>query len=272
MPTSLPFRSVIISFLAASTLILGGCDATGPAAGGGDVKVGFGTSYSSSSSSSSSLGGPSSGAALASTAAPESLKITGSNGTLTIEDLRLVVSGVELEGESDSADFEAEPTFLDLPLDTTEVAPLATSEIPPATYSEFEFEVEDVEDDEEEDNSGNLQALRESIRNDFPNWPEGASMVVVGTFTPDGDTTRAFTTFFEAEIGVERELSPPLEVTANGASRTLTVKLDPTRWFSKSDGTVWNLAKADYGRTGTLVEFEAEFEEGVAEIEIDEDD
>ena len=81
----------------------------------------------------------------------------------------------------------------------------------------------------------------------------------------------AFTTYLEAEVEVELELSPPLEVTADGPSRSITVKLDPTLWFSRADGTVWNLATENYADTQSLVEFEAQFENGAVEIEIDND-
>jgi hypothetical protein len=224
------------------------------------VEVGFTTSYASTSTSRANAKSD-----------HDSLVVSGSNGTLTITDVRLIVSGVELEGDADSAEFEADPSFLDLPLDTTEVAPVAASEIPPGSYDEFEFEVEDI-DIEENDDEESLQDLRETIRDAFPNWPEGASMVVVGSFTPSDGTSSSFTTYFEAEIEVERELSPALEVTGDGLSRNLTVKLDPTRWFSNADGTVWNLAERDYASTGELVEFEAEFEDGVEEIETDDDE
>jgi len=224
------------------------------------VAVDFGTSYSTSGS--------------ASTATVksnhDSLDVVGSNGTLEISDIRVIVSELELEGDADSAEFEAEPTFLDLPLDTTDVAPVAAGDVPQATYNEFEFEVEDVDLEENEDDEQALQDLHDQITGDFPNWPEGASMAVVGTFTPEGGTPQKDTAYFEAEIEVEREMDPALEVTGEGFSRTLTVKLDPTRWFSNNDGTVWNLPERAAG--DELIEFEAEFEDGVTEIEVDDDD
>jgi len=227
---------------------------------GSTVEVGFATSYSASGTTAATLKSNHDG-----------LDIDGSNGTLSITDIRLIVSEIELDGD-DSADFEAGPSFLDLPLDTNEVAPLADNQIPPGRYDEFEFEVEDVDADEDDDDEQSLQNLRESIVEDFPYWPDDASMVVVGTFTQNDGTSTDFTTYFEAEIEVERELSPPLEVTGDGLSRSLTVRLDPTRWFHNSDGTVRDLSQFDYASTDELVEFEAEFEDGVTEIEVDDDD
>lgn len=256
------FLAFPVLALVASAFLLWACDSAGPSTEGSEVQVGFGTSYSASSGTAST----SSGAAKSS---HDPLVISGSNGTLRVTDIRLIASEVELEGEADSADFEADPTFLDLPLDTTDVAPVAADQVPQDTYNEFKFEVEDVDVDENEDDEQQLQDLRETIRENFPNWPEGASMVVEGSFTPDGGSSQSFTAYFEAEIEVEREMNVPLEVTGDGFSRSLTVKLDPTQWFSNADGTVHDLSKLDYSSTEELIEFEAEFEDGVTEIEVD---
>ena len=260
-------RSLAFSVLVlvASVFLFGACDSTGPSTQMSNVQVGFATTYSPSASSTLETGP-------AAKSSHDSLVVSGSNGTLKITDLHLIVSGVELESDADSADFEAGPAFLDLPLDTTEVAPVTTAQIPPANYDEFEFEVEDVDIEENDEDEQQLQDLRESIREDFPNWPEGASMVAVGTFTQSDGTTSDFTAYFEAEIEVERETNTPLGLTGAGISRSLTVNLDPTRWFSNADGTVQNLGELDYGSTGELIEFEAEFEDGVAEIEVNDAD
>lgn len=254
-----PLRRRIVfvaAALVASALLLGACDSAGPSTSGANVEVGFATSYQSATS------------AGLTKSNHDSLVIAGSNGQLTITDLRLIVSEVELEGDADSAEFEADPTFLDLPLDTTDVAPVATSEIPSATYNEFEFEGEGIDFEENDDEEEALQELRETVQTQFPDWPEEASMVVVGTFTPTGGSPQDVTAYFEAEIEVEQELNPPLEVTADGANRSLTVRLDPTRWFSRADGTVQDLTQSG----DELAELEVEFEDGVTEIEVDDDE
>lgn len=94
-------------------------------------------------------------------------------------------------------------------------------------------------------------------------------MVAEGTFTPEDDSARSFTSYFDAEIEVEREMDRPFELDGDGLSRQLTVTLDPALWFTASDGTVTNLTQFDYQSTGELVEFEAEFEKGITEIEFD---
>ena len=80
--------------------------------------------------------------------------LEGTNGTLTIVEIRLIVNEVELEPADGSCDlvdnsdddgdecpdFEAPPRFLDLPLDGNPIMAM-TGLIPPGTYDELEFEV-----------------------------------------------------------------------------------------------------------------------------------
>ncbi|MCS3677431.1 hypothetical protein GGP72_001348 [Salinibacter ruber] len=277
MTRSALLRSRLAPLALAVALVVAvtGCDSTGPStSGGGEVQVGFSTSSSTSTSSTNALA----------KAASDSLVLSGANGdTLNIHDIRLIVDKVKLEqdgedqdgdddgNESTEVEIEREveverPSFLDLPLQESEISPVAAGDVPEGTYNEFEFEVDDLDDDE-----GNARALLSEIRDgdEFPNWPEDASMVVVGTFTPADGTPTAFTTYFEAEIEVERELQTPLEVTGEGFSRQLVVRLDPARWFKGTDGSPRDLSRSDFEQTDTVVEFEAEFEEGVSDIEFD---
>ena len=200
------------------------------------------------------------------------LTLTGSNGTLRVEDVRLIVSELELEksegscvAESDADDdceeFESGPFLVDLPLGTGAVT-LANDQIAPGTYSELEFEVEDLEADEDDD-SGERQAmdaLLAQLRATYPGFPSDASMVVHGSFTPAGSTTpQPFTVYFAAEIEVEMDLVPPVTVPGTG---TLTVTVNPARWF-KPGGQVVNLAALD-GRT---IEFRAQLRSGIEEVD-----
>lgn len=253
--------SVLAVLLGCTVFVVMGCDSSDPSTGSGTVQVGFSTTNAS--------GSPTTKAAPSSKQSIDSdtLVLTGSNGTLKIGDLRLIVDEVELEGDADSAEFETErPSFLDLPLQAGEVSPVATDQVPPGSYEDFEFEIEDVELDDP-DEEGGIQALRDEIREEFPNWPNSASMVVVGTFIPTNGTSRSFEVYFEAEIEVERELNPALKVSSEGFSRDLIVRLDPAQWFERADGTVQDLSQSDFEETGQVVEFEAEFEDGVTEIE-----
>lgn len=219
----------------------------------------------------------STGSGSASIAGPP-MSVTGSNGTLTIDEIRLIVAEVELDGEDDSceqaggsddcADFEAPPRFLDLPLDGGPVAAF-TGMIPAGTYDELEFEIEDLEDDEEDTEfAAEIAVLREAILAEFPDWPREATALVVGSFESDAGTTD-FRVYIEAEIEIERDLSPPLVISDGEPGPDLNVELRPDIWFSNADGTVLDLSMYDYDATGELLEFEFEMEDGITEIEIE---
>lgn len=276
-------RLIAIQTLVCATIALGllawtGCDTVGSSSDTTEteetvesesVSVGFSTTSSSAKALHAAVN-----------ATEELLIVEGSNGTLAITDIRLVVSEMKLKVDDDSSgegsEFETKASQLDLPLDTAQVAVMADAEIPADVYDEFEFEVEDVDPHDEDltaEEQAHLEALLDTIRVDYPNWPEDASMVVTGSFTSaDGGDPVAFTTYVDAEIEIEVEMSPPLEVAADGLSRSITVELDPARWLTQTDGTVLNLAEFDYTLTEDLYELEAEFENGVAEIEVDTDD
>ncbi len=208
------------------------------------------------------------------------LVMQGTNGTLTIDEIRVIVAEVELEAEDgacdnsgpssdDCPDFEAPPRFLDLPLDGQPIAAM-TGLIPEGTYKELEFEIEDLEDDEQDPVlAAQIAALRAQILAEFPDWPRKASALVVGSFTPNGGSAERFRVFLEAEVEIEIDLVPPLVVSAGGPSRELTVDVAPEIWFMLPDGRVMDLRQFDYDRTGQLLEFELEMENGFTEIEFD---
>ena len=204
------------------------------------------------------------------------LVITGSNGTLRITDISFIVNEFELEADEDACqgqgsndgceEFEAPPVFARLPLDGDNLVTVTTM-VPAGTYHELEFEVEDIDLDDDDEEAGEIGAVAATVRAAFPNWPDEASMVVVGTFTPTGGQPVPFTVFFDAEIGIEKALVPPLVV--NEANQTVTIELDPSVWFRRFDGTVLNLSAFDFAVTGELLEFEAELKDGFQEIEFD---
>jgi len=218
--------------------------------------------------------------------------IAGSNGTLTISEIRLIVAEVELEGEDDDfcdddgsdgddssgsggssgddcADFEAPPRFLDLPLDGQPIEAFVGL-IPPGVYDEIEFEIEDLEDDEDDTEfAAEIAALHASILDEFPDWPRKATALVVGTFESEADGVIDFRVYVEAEIEVERDLVPPLVVGDGDVAAELTVDIRPDIWFKRSDGSVLPLHVYDYDLTGSLLELEVEIEDGFTEIEID---
>src|SRR5574341_577139 len=231
-------------------------DSTGP---GASVTVRFRTG--SSVVSAGRLGSPASFSVMGT----QDIVVTGSNGTLTITDIRLIVDELELEavettdcqGDEEQAgceEFETGPLATQVPVDGTPVT-VTSDQIPPGTYDELEFEVEDAEvDDGESDDAGESQALADllaTLRQTYPDWPDNASMVVVGTFTPTGGTAQPFRAYFAAELEVEMPIDPPLVIDAG--NHTLTVQLHSEAWFVNPDGTVKDLSQFDFPTTGQVV-------------------
>jgi len=219
--------------------------------------------------------------------------LSGSNGTLTLDEIRIIINEVELKladdscgtsgssgddsGDDDSSDsgercgeFEVGPRFLDLPLNGDPVQAM-TATIQPGVYDELEFEIEDLEDDETDaTEAAAIAEVRAQILAEFPDWPRKASALVVGSFQPtDGDPID-FRVYVEAEVEIEMDLVPSLVVDDAGtSSRDVTVDVSPSAWFMNPDGTVVELQLFDYDATGELLEFEVEMEQGFTEIEFD---
>lgn len=266
-------KTILTLLSAVAFLSACGDDSTGP---GSDDSNGTGSAVTIKFGAAGSTPSPSASFSRVGAAAPQDLSITGSNGTLAISDIRLIVEEFELEPvEVADCDVEPEPAgcadfkqryfLIDVPL---EGAPLTvvTAAIPAGMYDELEFEVDDVEidadDPEEAADAALIQALFAQARAAYPDWPEKASMVVVGTFTPaDGGDAIPFRTYFEAEIDVELEFTTPLVVT-EGMSEGIVIEVSPSLWFSRADGTVWNLSEFNYADTQELIEFELEIDDG----------
>ncbi len=204
--------------------------------------------------------------------------IVGSNGVLDLDGIWVIVEEFELEPvevtdcdvepePASCADFEQKYFFISVPLDGT-IITVVNAEIPDGSYDELEFEVDDVEvdanDPEEVADADLIEALLATVRGQFPNWPDKASMLIKGTWTPTGGPEALFETYFDADIEVEIDLVPLLTVENGAASRDLTILLQPDRWFLRADGTVWNLKELE----AELVDFDLEIEDGF-ELKID---
>ena len=213
---------------------------------------------------------PSVGTSAALSVAFTQVPIVGSNGTLTIEQIWMVVDEFRLERvpgtcdvsgnepDEDCARFEAPPAFLPVSLDGTTPGTVA---MPAAagTYEELKFETREPRAD---------GVLLAEIRQQFPDWPEDASQLMVGTFTPVGGTAIPFRAYFHGEVLVELAFDEPLEVVAGG-DQTVAVFVDPAIWFVQSDGSVLDLTQFDFDATGEVAELEAKFQEGFTKIEVD---
>lgn len=271
-----PARSVGAALL--TTFLLAGCDDGTGVDGPQDVSVSFRASQASEASA-----GPAAGpSAAAGAPAAATMELEGTNGTLVLDEVFMIVSEVELEGADDCddddgsdvdrsgecEDFEVDPSLVELPLDGTPV-PAFSALIAPGVYTELELEVEDLDDDDDDKREA-LDALKDEIDMLVPDWPSDASVYVTGTFQPvDGDP-EPFRTFIQAEIEIEMELEPGLVIGEDGtADRDLVVDVMPDLWFRDVDGGVMDLREWDYDSTGLLLEFELEIEEGFVEVEFD---
>ena len=223
----------------------------------------------------------------ASAETPTGLSIAGTNGTLLITDMRLVVDEFELKragvagcdddlvggDDDDCEEFESNLFVADVPLGSGTVT-VANDRIPAGAYTAMEFEVKDlfVDDGDDDDmlRAARIAELLTQLRQTYADWPAGASMMIAGTFTPTGGAPQPFRVYFDADVEVETTFSPAL--TIDGGSQGVTIELRPDLWFKRLDGTVRNLAAWNYATTSSLVEFEVEIEgglEGGIEIEHD---
>lgn len=257
-------------------LFVGACDKgpTDPSAPS-KVSVKFGTSAPTTSASKSS--------AFSTSASTSGLVVQGTNGTLSISNISFIVSELELERLESTCDnsgsgnlcddYEAPISFVKLPLQGGAVT-VATDEVPHGQYDELDFEVEnlDVDADDDSQKQQEIASLLNAIRttHGFSNFPDKASMVVEGTFTPSGSTEATpFRVYFEAELKVELRFDPALTIDSNGLSHSVTVDVQPGVWFKKADGSVMDLSEFDYATTGSLIEFEMEMEKGFGKVKFD---
>lgn len=207
-----------------------------------------------------------------------SLAIEGTNGTLILDEVRMIVAEFELKrnddddcpsgGSHESCEkFNAGPSFINLSLESGSVTAVGQV-VPGGVYEELEFEVENLDDNEENPvEAQQIRELRARILSEFPDWPRKASLLVAGTFTPRGGSPASFRTYIDAEIEIELDFNPPL-VVEDGASRDVTVEVDPALWFRRSDGRVLDLSSLDFNRTGKLLEFELEVERGFSRMRV----
>ncbi len=208
--------------------------------------------------------------------------LEGTNGTLTIDDVRFIVSTFELDlaggvcngpvgEEGECEEVPEPPTFVALPLDGTS-DPVVRRDVPAGQYVWLKFEIQNLQDDgDDEEGVTPTPSLIDQIRNEFADWPGQASMLVTGSFTPTGGTPVPFRVYFDAEIEIEKAFDPPLVIDEMATDKSVTVTVDPRAWFLRSNGTVMDLSQYDFDATGQLLDFQFEIEEGFTSVHIDDD-
>jgi hypothetical protein len=215
--------------------------------------------------------------------ASAALDLDGTNGRLTLDDVRLIIREFEVDrvdddcgddassgaddgspdGDDDDCEkFRAPPAFISLPLEGAG-ALVVEQPVPPGVYDEIELEIEEIGDDDDVESLRDRQArdLMIDVRRQFPEWPREASIRVEGTFTPESGSPRPFVAYFDAEIEFEVGIRPPL-VIGEGDDPIVTLDVDPGLWFRTADGAVLDLSAFDFATTGRVAEFEIEVEKG----------
>lgn len=188
------------------------------------------------------------------------LVVSGTNGSLRIMHIDMVVDEIELEGIRGTEDFEDGPLFLALTMDGSSV-PIVSTNVPAGRFDELQFEVDDFDDDD----AGDLFA---EVRLVHAEWPEEASMRVEGVFDPAEGELRPFVVYIEAELEIELDLEPALIVEENDME-TLLVTLSPGHWFMRGDGRVVDLSDWNHLGGDDLLELEIDIEDGFLSVEWD---
>jgi hypothetical protein len=148
-----------------------------------------------------------------------------------IELKRLEVSDCDITPEPEGCEeFEAGPVLISLPLSAGPESAFAL-DIPPGTYTEIEFDVHKVSDDEED----------AAFRQAHPTFLD-KSIRVTGTFNG-----QAFV--FESDLNVEQELtlSPALVVEDASPPTNITILVDVNGWFRDDLGALIDPATANKG-------------------------
>jgi hypothetical protein len=180
-------------------------------------------------------------------------------GDAMIDEIKLIVSEIELEGtggecfagqDDDCEEIEVGPFLVSLLADNGDEQ--INQAVRVGTYDELEFEVEDLDADDDDDGpkQAAMAGLLAAMQAADANFPSDASMVVHGT-CGNGD----FTLYISADIEVEKEFATPFQVPGD---QSILVHLDPAAWFASVD-----LCSLDYGQILHL-EGEFEFENGVS--------
>lgn len=188
------------------------------------------------------------GAAKASADGP--IVLAGTDGTLSVTDVRFILDGFSLAG---SGPIEAGPIFVDVPLDL-ESLELFVAEVPLGSYSAVSFQINGLGTDEDD--------LAAQVRTDFPDWPDEASVAIVGSFAPaDASPVRPFTIYIGADVDVSVSVDPPFELEEEHVEKVLTLGVDLLEWLPEEIDHDLDISGYDYGMTGEVIPFAFELDQ-----------
>ena len=263
--------------------LLAACDGMTSPGNSGNVSIRFSTS-------------PSTQASLVSSAVPgisaDQLTITGTNGTLVIDDVRFIVEEMKLRGSEslascgndddddhggdrgrddnlavsadrgrdhpeddgeDDDECEFEGGPFIVDLPLEGAATIATTDVPAGTYDSFRFKIDDLEGDDDDEDDDRARAPG-LLAEMRAAYPNFPSKAsLVVKGTQNG---QPFTVYFRSKIRITQPISPPLTTPGD---QNLTVTIDPTAWF-KLGGQVLDLASLN----GQLIELDDNFTRGLS--------
>ncbi len=217
-------KRAILSLMSAAALLTGCSDSVGP---GSQISLSFSGGASLSSPNPGFLSAPS---------------ISDGANALVIDTVEVVLRDIELKRvevadcdvipEPDGCEkFEVGPVLINLPVDGTTSTEI-TIEIDAGSYTEVEFDIHKVSNDDPEDaafRAAHPDLLDTSIR-------------VQGTFNGV-----AFTYVTDLNEEQEFDLVPPLVIDENTASTNLTIVLDLATWFVDAQGNLIDPNSANKG-------------------------
>ncbi len=186
--------------------------------------------------------------------------------TLVLDRVAMVLREIELERvedddcadgveDDDCEEFEVGPVVLELALDGN-VEQMVAIQAPAGRYDELELEIHKPDDDTPED----LAFMASNP--DF----ERVSIRVEGTF--DGE---AFVFTQDVDEEQELDLNPPVEVVEGATGANVTLCVDVTTWFVRSDGSLIDPRTANIGGPNESL-VEQNIEDSIEAFEDDERD
>ncbi len=218
-------KRAILSLMSAAALLTGCSDSVGP---GSQISLSFSGGASVSSS-------PNPGflSAPSMSDGANALVITKAEVVLReIELERVEVIDCDVVPEPDGCEkFEVGPVLINLPVDGTTSTEI-TIEIDPDSYTEVEFDIHKVSNDDPED---------AAFRAEHPDLLD-TSIRVQGTFNGV-----AFTYVTDLNEKQEFDLVPPLVIDENTASTNLTIVLDLATWFVDAQNNLIDPNSANKG-------------------------
>jgi len=139
---------------------------------------------------------------------------------ITLTRVRLLLEEIELESVlEDSVDFEIGPLVIDLNL-TGGLTNIGVGSIPIGTYDELEFEVDKLDDDEDDPNDPQFADFRGT----------DISIIIEGIFNAEN-----FTLSIEKDFEQEIELFPNIVIASETSSTNLSLLVNVNSWFIGSD-------------------------------------